>query len=213
MDRNAWVLKSATLGRVTRIRNAKGQLEDSGHREVELPRTASPRGWVRADGTQAYEPSASVTFDRSGRPGSQLAPLSGQAAITTIFRFFNLHARERREGKLDPDKQLEKLHLQVQLVDPEPRGLRGWMRLPVDVDVLVGPRRSAGRMTDLAAGGVRIEDVVDRFMVGSRFDVIMPHTLGARRGTIVFPTRVAWSNDMRRTLGLEFTAAPRWNEG
>ncbi len=198
---------------MTRTRNARGQLEDFGHREIELPRDSeSPTGWVRADGTYAYEPDAGVTFDRSGRAGNELQPLSGQAAITTIFRFFNLHALEKRQGQLDPDKQVEKLHLHVQLQDAKQRGLRDWMRLPVDVGVLVGPRKSPGRMTDLGAGGIKVEQVEGRYMVGSRMDVIMPYALSGRRGTIVFATRVAWSNDMRRTLGLEFTTAPRWNE-
>lgn len=198
---------------MVRTRNAKGSLEDYGHREIEVPGgDEPPNGWVRADGTCAYEPDPSISFDRSGRPSSALHPLSGEAAITTIFRFFNLHALERRQGQLTPDKEVEKRHLEIQLQDPKPRGLRDWMRLPVDVSVLVGPRQIRGRMTDLGAGGLRIEDVRDRFMVGSRIEVIMPYALGSRRGTIVFANRVAWSNDMRHTLGLEFTAAPRWHE-
>ena len=65
-------------------------------------------------------------------------------------------------------------------------------------------------MVDLGAGGIRIEQVHGRFMVGRRMDVVMPYAMGVRRGKIVFSTRVAWSNDMRHTLGLEFTASPRW---
>lgn len=193
-------------------RNSKGQLEDYGHREVDVPRESeAPGGWVRSDGTYAYAPSSDITFDRSGRPAHDLQPLCGQAAITTIFRFFNLHALEKRQG-LTPDKQVEKRHLQVQLQDPKTRGLRDWMRLPVDVGVLVGPDRVPGRMVDLGAGGIRVEQIQGRFMVGRRIDAVMPYALGTRRGTIVFPTRVAWSNDMRHTLGLEFTAAPKWHE-
>lgn len=197
---------------MTRTRNSKGQLEDYGHREVEVPKESdTPGGWVRADGTYSYAPSSDITFDRAGRPAHSLQPLSGQAAITTIFRFFNLHALEKRQG-LTPDKQVEKLHLQVQLQDPKARGLRDWMRLPVDVEVLVGPSKAPGRMVDLGAGGIRIEQVHGRFMVGRRMDVVMPYAIGVRRGNIVFATRVAWSNDMRHTLGLEFTAAPKWHE-
>lgn|GEM_PF-2481731 len=189
-------------------------MEDYRHREIDVPHDAeTPSGWVRADGTQSYSPSPAVAFDNTGRPSHSLQPLSGQAAITTIFRFFNLHALERRNGQLDPDKEVEKRHLQAQLQDPKQRGLRGWMRLPVDVGVLVGPRQVPGRMTDLGAGGIRIEQVHGRFMVGSRIDVVMPYALGHQRGKIVFANRVAWSNDMRHTLGLEFTAAPRWHEG
>ena len=195
---------------MARTRNAKGQLEDYGHRAIEVPQGPAPTGWVRADGTHAYEPSPSITFDRAGRADPQLHPLSGQAAITTIFRFFNLHALERRAGQLPPEKEVEKRHLEIQLQDPKPRGLRDWMRLPVRVDVLVGPRQSPGLMTDLGAGGICIEQVLDRFMVGSRIEVLMPNAIGIRRGRILFSNRVAWSNDMRRTLGLEFTAAPRW---
>lgn len=197
---------------MARTRNARGELEDYGHRAIELPKDPAPNGWVRADGTQAYEPSASVSFDRAGRPATELQPLSGQAAITTIFRFFNLHALQRRDGQLPPEKEVEKRHLEVQLQDPKPRGLRDWMRLPVQVDVLVGPRQTPGRMTDLGAGGICIEQVQDRFMVGSRIEVVMPYAIGIRRGRILFANRVAWSNDMRHTLGLEFTAAPRWFE-
>lgn len=199
---------------MTRTRNAKGQLEDYGRREVELPaETDTPVGWVRSDGTYAYAPSSSVVFDGSGRPHAPMQPLSGRAALTTILRFFNLSAMERKGG-LDAAGQQEHHELQTRLQDPPAhRRLRDWMRLPVSVDVLVGPRKSPGRMTDIGAGGTRLESVAGRFMVGTRLDVMMPFAVGERRGTIAFATRVAWSNDMRQTLGLEFTAAPRWYEG
>lgn len=199
---------------MSRSRNAKGQREDYGRREIELPaETDTPVGWVRADGTHAYAPSASVVFDGSGRPYAAMQPLSGRAAVTTILRFFNLSAMERK-GQLDPAKQQERHNLQVQLQDPPShRKLRDWMRLPVSVDVLVGAAKAPARMTDIGAGGVRLESVSGRFMVGTRLDVMMPFAVGERRGTIAFATRVAWANDMRQTLGLEFTAAPRWFEG
>jgi len=196
-------------------RNSKGQLEDYGHREVELPsESETPAGWVRSDGTQeGYAPSADVVFDNSGRPqGLAMQPLRGHAAVTTILRFFNLSALDRK-GALAPEKQVEHRHLQVQLQDgASHRGLRDWMRLPVSVEVLVGPQQNPGLMKDLGAGGLRLEDVEGRFMVGTRIEVIMPLALGQRRGTIVFATRVAWANAMRKTLGLEFTAAPSWHE-
>ncbi|MBV1857380.1 MAG: PilZ domain-containing protein [Nannocystaceae bacterium] len=196
-------------------RNSKGQLEDYGQREVELPsESETPAGWVRSDDVQAgYAPSADVVFDNSGRPsGVTLQPLRGNAAVTTILRFFNLSALERK-GRLGPEKEVEHRHLQVQLQDGAThRGLRDWMRLPVSVEVLVGPRRSPGLMKDLGAGGLRLEDVEGRFMVGTRIDVMMPLALGQRHGTIVFTNRVAWANAMRKTLGLEFTAAPSWHE-
>lgn len=196
-------------------RNSKGQLEDYGHREVELPaESETPAGWVRSDGTQeGYAPSADVVFDNSGRPqGLAMQPLRGHAAVTTILRFFNLSALDRK-GALAPEKQVEHRHLQVQLQDgASHRGLRDWMRLPVSVEVLVGPRQTPGLMKDLGAGGLRLEEVEGGFMVGTRIDVIMPLALGQRRGTIVFTNRVAWANAMRKTLGLEFTAAPSWHE-
>lgn len=200
-------------GCVAPTRNSKGQLEDYGQRAVELPSESdTPAGWVRSDGTQeGYAPSADVVFDNSGRPHG-VATLSGHAAVTTILRFFNLTALERK-GRLGPQKQVEHRHLQVQLQDGvEHRGLRDWMRLPVSVEVFVGPAKNPGIMKDLGAGGLRLEDVEGRFMVGTRIDVLMPLALGQRRGTIVFTNRVAWANAMRKTLGLEFTAAPSWHE-
>jgi hypothetical protein len=198
---------------VTPTRNSKGKLEDYGRREVELPAESdTPAGWVRSDGThEGYAPSADVVFDISGR-GLAMQPLRGHAAVTTILRFFNLSALERN-GRLGPENQVEHRHLQVQLQDdPNHRGLRDWMRLPVRVEVLIGPRQSPGLMIDLGAGGMRLEQVEGRFMVGTRINVKMPLALGQRHGTIVFTNRVAWANAMRKTLGLEFTAAPSWHE-
>lgn len=202
-------------GGVAPTRNSKGRLEDYGQRAVELPtESETPAGWVRSDGTQeGYAPSADVVFDNSGRPhGLSMQPLRGHAAVTTILRFFNLTALERK-GRLGPDKQVEHQHLQVQLQDgASHRGLRDWMRLPVSVEVFVGPGRNPGLMKDLGAGGLRLENIEGRFMVGTRIDVLMPLELGQRHGTIVFTNRVAWANAMRKTLGLEFTAAPSWHE-
>lgn len=200
---------------VAPTRNSKGQLENRGQPEVELPADSdTPAGWVRSDGTQeGYAPSADVVFDNNGRPhGIAMQPLRGHAAITTILRFFNLSALERK-GNLAPETQVEHRHLQVQLQDgANHRGLRDWMRLPVTVEVLLGPRQSTGLMKDLGAGGLRLEKVEGRFMVGTRIEVLMPLVLGERRGMIVFTNRVAWANAMRKTLGLEFTAAPSWHE-
>jgi hypothetical protein len=199
---------------VYRRRNAKGQLEDYGTKKVELPSNAeTPAGWVRADSTQhSYAPSSHVVFDPAGRPQPGMAPLSGTAAVTTILKFYNLTVLER-QGKLKPEKVQEKRALQVQLRDPpNDRGLRNWMRIPVSVDVRLGPSSNPGRMIDISAGGIRLDLVQGRFMVGTRLEVRMPFAVGDRHGTIVFATRVAWANDMRQTLGLEFTSAPRWRD-
>ena len=196
-----------------RRRNARGQLEDHGIREVELPSNAdTPAGWERADGAPSYAPSAHVIFDPSGRPQPGMAPLSGTAAVTTILKFYNLTVLER-QGRLDPEERQERRNLQIQLRDPpNPRGLRNWMRIPVSVDVRLGVSSSDGHMTDISAGGIRLDRVHGRFMVGTRLEVRMPFSVAEQHGTIVFATRVAWANDMRQTLGLEFTSAPRWRD-
>ena len=200
---------------VRRVRNSKGQLEDYGRREVALPSEAgTPQGWVRADASRPWVPSEAVVFDETGAAhrASSTKPLSGAAAVTQILKFFNLQTLERK-GRLPASKQHERAQLQQELRDPaNARGPRNWMRVPVQVDVLVGPEHVPARASDISAGGMRLQSVQGRFMVGTRIDVLMGFGMGGRQGIIVFPTRVAWANEMRRTLGMEFTARPRWQE-
>ncbi|MEM6295860.1 MAG: PilZ domain-containing protein [Myxococcota bacterium] len=198
-----------------RVRNSKGQLEDYGQREVALPSEAeTPQGWVRADAQQPWTPTEAVVFDDTGavQRAPATKPLSGAAAITQILKFFNLQTLQRK-GKLPASKQQERAQLQQELRDPAvAAGPRNWMRIPVQVDVLVGPGRTPARASDISAGGMRLDTVQGRFMVGTRLDVLMGFGMAGRKGIIVFPTRVAWANEMRGTLGMEFTARPRWEE-
>ncbi len=201
-----------------RRRNAKGTLESYGPSEVELPGAeATPPGWSPADQQRNWSPSAAVVFDprleaARGRAGAGVQPLTGIEAVKTILRFFNLRELQR-QGRLREEQAAETQQLQDELRDPAvARGPRGWMRVPVEVDVLLGPGQLRARMTDIGAGGLRLEQVHGQFMVGNRLDVVMGFGIGGRRGNVVFATRIAWVNAMRQTMGMEFTAPPRWKE-